>query len=115
MSKEIKPCPFCGSSNVGGTAITKSYGNINCLDCGVVTKNQNIKPQLEVWNARKSSWIDVNDRLPDDGLTVIVADNTGHFDTASLLSDGRWDCHGMDVIPDCVHFWMPIPDLIEAI
>ena len=48
MSNELKPCPFCGSSDVGG-----SGGVVSCYGCNVTTEPDiTTKAACDTWNRR---------------------------------------------------------------
>tara|TARA_R110000764_G_scaffold132941_2_gene220851 strand:+ start:3722 stop:3970 length:249 start_codon:yes stop_codon:yes gene_type:complete len=46
--KELLPCPFCGSSDVGGAG-----GIVSCYQCGITTEPDiTTKAACDTWNKR---------------------------------------------------------------
>lgn len=57
---------------------------------------------------RKGEWISVEERLPDNGETVLTVDNEGYMIVASWYELGGW------FLPVCranpVTHWIPLPE-----
>lgn len=57
---------------------------------------------------KQSEWISVEERLPDNGETVLTVDNEGYMIVASWYELGGW------LLPVCranpVTHWMPLPE-----
>ena len=53
---ELKPCPFCGSSNIDGIVETNSIramtAKIWCDDCGAEIVRWSKKAVVDAWNRR---------------------------------------------------------------
>lgn len=55
MSKELKPCPFCGSENAGVKEDDENSGMIwiICRDCGSMGEwDYSVKKAKQHWNRR---------------------------------------------------------------
>ncbi len=85
MSRELKPCPFCGGEAqlITNCLKTTRYSYVRCLKCDVQIAESNFNPEfLEIspdeatersknaaaadWNRRALGWIDVRDRMPEE-------------------------------------------------
>lgn len=57
---------------------------------------------------RRKVWISIEERLPDNGETVLTVDNEGYMIVASWYELGGW------FLPVCranpVTHWMPLPE-----
>ena len=56
---KLKPCPFCGSTEIDfgiGTGTLRGFGYVQCENCGAeireVTKCKNADTAIEAWNRR---------------------------------------------------------------
>lgn len=71
MSEPLKPCPFCGETDVSVIAAPSDarswHGEISCLDCEMLVSSDvcELRPELaitnvcEVWNRRDESQLEV--------------------------------------------------------
>ena len=62
MSEKLKPCPFCGSSNVdwfrsfGDPSTNENIVNVQCINCGAQGASKlGEKNAIDVWNKRAGS------------------------------------------------------------
>ncbi len=59
--RKIKPCPFCGSNNLGLNIVTTTESceeyvyKISCMKCFAVMENKFGIDMVECWNRRKES------------------------------------------------------------
>ena len=55
MSKDLKPCPFCGNENVkvynSSDARYRQY-NVKCKKCGARICKSTLSEAIEAWNTR---------------------------------------------------------------
>ena len=62
MSKNIKPCPFCGSTNVHAytykDAVYRQYA-VKCKKCGARIMAQSTELSIEKWNRRVATDMNV--------------------------------------------------------
>ena len=62
-------------------------------------------------NYRKVEWISVEERLPEDGETVLTIDSDGEMQVSFYETDLEGifqQCHGLVMIYNITH-WMPLP------
>ena len=59
MSKELKPCPFCGSKNIGedyheAYSVDSSYSTFGCMDCDAsfIFDEGDKALVIKAWNTR---------------------------------------------------------------
>lgn len=56
MSEELKPCPFCGSTDIDILAYEEEYHTrrvANCINCGASgSVSDSVEEAIESWNAR---------------------------------------------------------------
>ena len=60
MDDNVKPCPFCGSSNISGKIYDPFDGyqghfiihQIRCGNCGAQVERKDILEAVEAWNRR---------------------------------------------------------------
>jgi Lar family restriction alleviation protein len=112
MSEGLKPCPFCGSSNIreGGEQCS-TWRYIACNGCCVKTPGHfSLEAAIAAWNRRASGWVAVKDLLPDPGVPVLVriAEN---FSRGAMIvtyrrpeKNRRWNAYH-----DKITHWMPLP------
>ena len=134
---EIKPCPFCGSSNT-----TLDYYEISCPqelgtivvcnDCGASAKSivdWNTRPIEDALNARiaeleaendqltahdaterqDDKWIPVSERLPEANKCVLIYDAGGNMTVDILVKSGGVETYFW--LPKYrILFWMPLPE-----
>jgi transcription elongation factor Elf1 len=105
---KLKPCPFCGSTNIEFIDIPESGANwYECGNCGTTCKEYQ-------WNTRTSGWISVDERLPevdkpvmlyssDDGMCI------GHRMRYIKKGYGYVESSDLNAVGGVTH-WMPRPD-----
>jgi len=120
---DLKPCPFCGSSNT-----TLDYYEISCPqelgtivvcnDCGASAKSivdWNTRPIEDALNKRIAEleaarrWIPVGERLPEEKQNVLALDRTGtayHWEYSKCLSN---------IFVGYYTHWMPLPEPPEEV
>ena len=54
-----------------------------------------------------AQWISVDDRLPENGIDVLVYVRDGTIDTAYYSLCGYWECYTS--MSNAVSHWMPLP------
>lgn len=58
MSEQLKPCPFCGSKDIGTSYHLPMFGEdmlyfVVCNDCGAMSYHSRVeKRAIEAWNRR---------------------------------------------------------------
>ena len=62
------------------------------------------------WQAKKSGWISVEERLPEYNKRVFVLHSNGLIDSSVYHCDNNWDSFDNDIIA-----WMPIPSFDEIL
>ena len=139
MSEELKPCPFCGGSNITEEA---SISVVFCADCGGEKDTDfggdwNTRPIEDALNARiaeleaERRWIPVSERLPEDGREVLVLVEElitagAHYQFGAAFNDDdvlvetpTWvlgleeETYGFDAYAAVTH-WMPLPEPPEV-
>jgi Lar family restriction alleviation protein len=48
----LKPCPFCGSTDIDSEPNTDTYGSVCCNKCGFGSPYGEISIMIEHWNSR---------------------------------------------------------------
>ena len=128
---DIRECPFCGNNDVA-ICTTRSHGTyknadgemediiyyyILCRDCYFETGSYYSEEIIESrWNRRaeQQGWISVNERLPDDGVDVIVIADSRNIGFAWHDYRGWYDSnHGWIKISKITH-WHPLPEPPQA-
>ncbi len=125
---ELRPCPFCGSSNT-----TLDYYEISCPqelgtivvcnDCGASAKSivdWNTRPIEDALNARiaeleaERRWIPVSERLPEDGEVVWLWDGNNLGMGYYLVLSGCFMDRDTPLRRIKPTHWMPLPGMPEA-
>ena len=130
MSAELKPCPFCGGTDIKidrhieSRSPTGELFTMCCCDCGATFPGRYRRELLvNAWNKRvdtskpTQSWIPVSERLPENEGTYFCL---GHNGTpfVCLLRNKKYEGYvwlrntGTRVVDGITH-WMPIPSLQE--
>ena len=130
MSAELKPCPFCGGTDIKidrhieSRSPTGELFTMCCYDCGATFPGRYRRELLvNAWNKRvdtskpTQSWIPVSERLPENEGTYFCL---GHNGTpfVCLLRNKKYEGYvwlrntGTRVVDGITH-WMPIPSLQE--
>lgn len=60
--------------------------------------------QMSIKALEQTRWISVNERLPEEGLTVLTYGENGDYEVNWLDFDGKWFWEDVDVVA-----WMPLP------
>lgn len=73
MSNEPFPCPFCGSTDVGG-----AQGIIHCYDCNakIDVQNTNTYAACEKWNTRSITLSQAKKVIEDAGMVAVPVEPT---------------------------------------
>lgn len=132
---ELKPCPHCGSKRSQYSPRDCDEWAITCANCGAQGPNElNSKDAKYSWNLRRPEdaltaelaalreerrWIPVSERLPKDGVDVLVVNNFSDLVTVGRHSASvpQWETlygyfyHG-DLYGEITH-WMPLPNAPE--
>ena len=67
------------------------------------------------WHARKSPWMSVKERLPEEKQRVLVVRNNGAIcESCCNLRNKSWLIYGFGYVYDVVG-WMPIPSFDEIL
>ena len=123
--QEIKPCPYCGSTDI------KLHDEIThavwCQECFSEVESIDIESAIKLWNTRpiedalqariaeleaQQRWIPVSERLPE-GRTVLVFKKEGSISIDTTYIDGGnyfWWKSGQSKVTH----WMPIPQPPEV-
>ena len=130
MSAELKPCPYCGGTDIKidrhieSRSPTGELFTMCCYDCGATFPGRYRRELLvNAWNKRvdtskpTQSWIPVSERLPENEGTYFCL---GHNGTpfVCLLRNKKYEGYvwlrntGTRVVDGITH-WMPIPSLQE--
>lgn len=73
---DLKPCPFCGSSDVA-TQHCDEVSNVCCDNCHAGYWTSDGKDAESIWNNRVSHWRSLKDyRAPDDSDAMILLRRT---------------------------------------
>ena len=112
VMNELKPCPFCGSTDLFVEDGIDHY-RIECRSClasgpAVRMPDEAAKP----WNLRKSHWISVEESLPEEGLNVLIVHN-GIVDIG-YHQNGEWYSNTPYHRFLDVEYWCYLPQLPEA-
>ena len=110
MSEQLKPCPFCGGSNLSD----RGDNGIKCHRCGAWGPDQDKGKWW--WNTRASGWQPI-ETAPTDGTHILVFAPVDGV-VSSYFKHGCWQrmttvyAAGRDG-NEPTH-WMPLPDAPEA-
>ena len=117
MSGRLLPCPFCGGearteNNDRTIYDPKTFGVVDveygeppcfwaeCGDCEAFVGGFDTEAEaITAWNRRPDRWIPVNERMPEEGNTVLM----WHKDGFVMLAVNMFDA-----VDDVTH-WMPLP------
>ncbi len=115
---ELKPCPFCGRSDV---IFNQDTDIVHCRWCGGVydslflcDASWNTRPIEDALNARiaeleaERRWIPVSERLPKEKQSVLALDRTGtayHWEYSKCLSN---------IFVGYYTHWIPLPEPPEV-
>ena len=112
---ELKPCPFCGSTNIKVTMDGCIY-QVMCDDCMVESpaRDESKGNAIAAWNRRDDGWISVKDKMPEVEQTVLCYLKDGTYNVLTLSWSGTWDrVEGSGIRHwyghDCVTHWHPLP------
>ena len=128
MSEELKPCPFCGGSNITEEA---SISVVFCADCGGEKDTDmgswNTRPIEDALTARiaeleaERRWIPVSERLPEEDVRVLLYSHGVTAVTAvgwirKFEPDiSEWECWDDKWSSwDTPTHWMPLPNPPEV-
>lgn len=79
---------------------------------GPAKRSGNFRARLKEYAAKVSPWIPVGDRLPDDGVRVLVIEpvtNEDELHDIAYRADGVWHL-AQGLCPESVTHWMPLPE-----
>ena len=120
MNEELRPCPFCGGTNI----CTEKGINLNyCDSCSAEAniEHWNNRPIEDALNARiaeleeKQRWIPVGERLPEITVPVLfLADWDAIYE--GCIYDGKTiTLYYFDNYQDSdITHWMQLPELPEV-
>ena len=113
---ELKPCPFCGDTDVAveQPGASRQSCIVVCTNCGVRLES-NETGWGKWWNTRVGdAWISVDDLMPKERQSILIHTDTGLV-TGAYLFDGDWKCDlGPWIIGKHTTHWMPLPDPPEG-
>jgi hypothetical protein len=112
---DLRSCPFCGGEVELSSAWFRKDGLQFWIECKCGASIPGIGETLSreacvaAWNRRANPWVSVAERLPEEGVKVLVwrkneamvGQRNGEY---WVLTPGVWTCR------DVTH-WMPIPPL----
>jgi len=122
---DLKPCPFCGSTNLHHTE-TSIFNAVWCRDCGAMV-DMDDGDAIKLWNTRpiedalqariaeleaQLRWIPVSERLPEENGQYLIFWECKHgkgIEIDAYSTSLGWH----DVYSDLHTHWMPLPNLPE--
>ena len=112
MSKELKPCPFCGGvPYINDELRAEDCICVQCQECfSESTPMETDAEAITAWNTRPSPWIEIKseDDLPGR-MTECVGDIDGGTQKLYYNEKGEWiDEFGNSLFQPTAY--MPIPD-----
>jgi Lar family restriction alleviation protein len=86
MSDELKPCPFCGSANVGIHVFSTLTVSVECKSCFSQGAVADAEPAIRLWNTRPvAAWAsDALTTMHDSAAALATAGD--HEQAARLLT-----------------------------
>ena len=133
-SPTLKPCPFCGGDGEVVSELGAGVYAAKCMECDSGTFEWGDPGHAAAaWNRRPSPWISVEERLPENADTVLVAHQMkdGSYQTGDPLTAQYWpypttgaawpesfgqktwwdvDREGFEHPVSGVTHWMPLPE-----
>jgi len=110
---ELKPCPFCGDTDVAveQPGASRQSCIVVCTNCGVRLES-NETGWGKWWNTRVGdAWISVDERLPDSGTDVLACGLRQEIMIGCVLHDSKgYYAENENDELDYVTHWMPLPD-----
>lgn len=114
---ELKPCPFCGSTEIDYgicTGTLRGFGYVQCEDCGAEiskpTKCQNADTAIEAWNRRADNGDKIEKELEQEANEIESLKR--QLQTAAIFAesqphcpDGK-DCDGTTSEKSCIACWL---------
>lgn len=94
--QETRPEP-CEAWHCGGCSYEKYSGNNVCYDIQQAEK-------LQQKGYRKQEWVSVDERLPEESMTVITCNAKGEVDT------DYYGYYSLGFSDKTVTHWMPLPE-----
>jgi Lar family restriction alleviation protein len=96
----LKPCPFCGSTDIDSEPNTDTYGSVCCNKCGFGSPYGEISIMIEHWNSRPI----------EDALRTRIAELDGFLCLGEQL-DHLLECYGESDEPmtkgaEAIRDWM---------
>ncbi len=107
---ELKPCPFCGSSDIESIEWIDGDGNYGpkCLGCCATALSAN------AWNTRASPWISTIQKLPpvSHDEILIKAGSVKRLARYLANKNGGYSFYNFadEEIKYPVTHWMPLPE-----
>ena len=80
-----------------------------CPNCGAKMLDKQSEDVTDTNDGRKSEWISVDERLPNNATHIIVCDKDGMVGEAYYFKDGRFEWIADELIAFVTH-WMPLPE-----
>ena len=119
MSEQLKPCPFCGATKESGLVNiciapvesflkreTIEFYTVKCGCCEAQIGNHCTEDgAIAAWNRRASSWISVEDRLPEVNKEVLVY---CRFYGEKMIGVSYIDENDRWLFGDITYYWMPL-------
>jgi len=70
---DLKPCPFCGSANLGRT-VGDPWQWVVCLDCDAQgpSLERSESEATDAWNTRPNPWRDWSEEQPEEWRPVLL-------------------------------------------
>lgn len=113
--KKLKPCPFCGSTDLYQYIIPKDGKrryHIICQKCRATSGGANTEEKADkAWNERQESrWIPCSERMPEEYTNVTVS--FAHGTVTELIYSKNGIFKGMygDYTTKIITAWMPLPE-----